>query len=308
MSAGKVVAGGAVGVALGTLLGFFVLAPNIDGGPDRVVGDSRDELAAATSERDTASAENDAADGIIAAAAPDLVRDALKDRPVLVVSTADADAVTVEATRTMLDAAGAVNAGDLRLTGAFTDQDNGDEVKTIAANSLPAKAKLSEDRRDPGYHAGELLGQALGEGRDGGAAASDSDRGLALGALEKGGFLTYDPDSVRPAAAVVVVTGDDDGGDGDRGSYATRMVADMATALDATTGGVVLSGGRDAADAGGALGLVRGDKAATAAVSTVDNGDRAAGRVTVVRALVEQLAGKAGSYGTAPNAAAATVK
>ena len=67
MSAGKVVAGGAVGVALGTLLGFFVLAPNIDGGPDRVVGDSRDELAAATSERDTASAENDAADGIIAA-------------------------------------------------------------------------------------------------------------------------------------------------------------------------------------------------------------------------------------------------
>jgi hypothetical protein len=28
----------------------------------------------------------------------------------------------------------------------------------------------------------------------------------------------------------------------------------------------------------------------------------------VVRALVEQLAGKAGSYGTAPNAAAATVK
>jgi hypothetical protein len=86
------------------------------------------------------------------------------------------------------------------------------------------------------------------------------------------------------------------------------MVADMATALDATTGGVVLSGGRDAADAGGALGLVRGDKAATAAVSTVDNGDRAAGRVTVVRALVEQLAGKAGSYGTAPNAAAATVK
>jgi hypothetical protein len=161
MSAGKVVAGGAVGVALGTLLGFFVLAPNIDGGPDRVVGDSRDELAAATSERDTASAENDAADGIIAAAAPDLVRDALKDRPVLVISTADADAVTVEATRTVLDAAGAVNAGDLRLTEAFTDQDKGDELKTIAASSLPAKAKLSEDRRDPGYHAGELLGQAL---------------------------------------------------------------------------------------------------------------------------------------------------
>jgi hypothetical protein len=306
VSAGKVVAGGAVGVALGTVLGFFVLAPNIEGGPDRVVGDSRDELKQVTAERDTASAENDAADGVIAAAAPDLVRDALKDRPVLVVSTADADQNAVQATRSILDASGAVNAGDIRLTEAFTDQDSGDELKTIAANSLPAKAKLSEDRRDPGYHVGELLGQALGEGRDG-AAASDSDRGLALGALEKGGFIEYDPDSVRPAAAVVVVTGDDDGG-GDKGSYATRVVADLATAMDSTTGGVVLSGGRDAASAGGALGLVRGDKAETAAVSTVDNGDRAAGRVTVVRALVEQLDGKAGSYGTAANAASATVK
>lgn len=306
MSAGKVVAGGAVGVALGTVLGFFVLAPNIDGGPDRVVGDSRDELEQVTADRDTASAENDAADAVIAAAAPDLVRDALRDRPILMVTTADADPATVEATRSILTAAGAVNAGDLHLTEAFTDQDNGDELKTIAANSLPAKAELSEDRRDPGYHTGELLGQALGQGRDG-AAASDSDRGLALGALEKGGFIDYDPDSVRPAAAVVIVTGDDDGG-GDNGSYATRMVADLATAMDATTGGVVLSGGRDAADAGGALGLVRGDKAGTAAVSTVDNGDRAAGRVTVVRALAGQLDGKAGSYGTAPNAASGTVE
>ncbi|NUT46954.1 MAG: copper transporter, partial [Saccharothrix sp.] len=50
------------------------------------------------------------------------------------------------------------------------------------------------------------------------------------------------------------------------------------------------------------VGVARADTAATSVLSTVDDADTAAGRVVVVLALREQLAGKAGRYGVAGNA------
>jgi hypothetical protein len=51
------------------------------------------------------------------------------------------------------------------------------------------------------------------------------------------------------------------------------------------------------------VGVLRADSANNSIVSTVDDVDTAAGRVTTVLALQQQLNGKAGAYGTAGNAA-----
>lgn len=304
MGAGKTTGVVALGVAVGTALGFYVLAPNVEGGPAAADSETRAELNAESDRADLATAEGDASDEVLSGLAADAVGDDLADRSVLVLATADADDEAVDDVRSLIGEAGGEDAGTLRLDASFTSPDSGDELKSLAAGSLPAGASLSEDRMDPGYHAGELLGQTLGSGRD---AASESDRAVVLGALGNAGFFSDGQDDLSPADAVVVVTGGASEGDGD-GNYSTRFVADMATALDATTGGTVLAGENGSAARDGAVGLVRADSDATENVSTVDNVNTTAGHITVVRALAGQLAGGAGAYGSASNAASATVE
>lgn len=304
MGAGKTTGVVALGVAVGTALGFYVLAPNVEGGPAAADSETRAELNAESDRADLATAEGDASDEVLSGLAADAVGDDLADRSVLVLATADADDEAVDDVRSLIGEAGGEDAGTLRLDASFTSPDSGDELKSLAAGSLPAGASLSEDRMDPGYHVGELLGQTLGSGRD---AASESDRAVVLGALGNAGFFSDGQDDLSPADAVVVVTGGASEGDGD-GNYSTRFVADMATALDATTGGTVLAGEHGSAARDGAVGLVRADSDATENVSTVDNVNTTAGHITVVRALAGQLAGGAGAYGSASNAASATVE
>ncbi|MEL4153829.1 copper transporter [Corynebacterium bovis] len=306
MKTSSAVAGLGAGIALGTLLGFFVLAPNVEGGPG---GESTQVQRSLDSERqakDKAEAKAAAADAVNRSLAGPAVKDLLRDQPVLILATDDADDRAVSATRHLFDESGAVNAGDITLTEKFTSADNGDELKSIAANSLPAGASLSENNLAPGTHIGELLGSALTTGSDGKPPASDSERAVVLGALENGGFVDYRDGTVRTAAAVVIVTGDASG-DPAHGNYGTTVVADLATAMDSRTRGVVLAGGLGAAEKDGAVGIVRGRRAAADAVSTVDDIDTTAGRITAVRAVKEQLDGHAGAYGAAANAGSATV-
>ncbi|WP_291480385.1 copper transporter [Corynebacterium sp.] len=304
MGAGKTTGVVALGIAVGTAVGFYVLAPNVEGGPAAVDSEAQSRLTAETDRADLATAEGEVSDAVLGDLAADAVGDSLRDRSVLVMATDDADEEAVDGVRALIGDAGGEDAGTLRFDPSFTSPESGDELKSLAAGSLPSGASLSEDRLDPGYHVGELLGQSLSGGR---GAASESDRAVVLGALGNAGFFAGGQDDLTPADAVVVVTGGASEGDGD-GNYSTRFVADLAAGLDATTGGVVLAGEHGAAGRDGAIGLVRADADATENVSTVDNVTSVAGRITVVRAVAGQLDGDAGAYGSASNAAAPTVE
>ncbi|WP_420098600.1 copper transporter [Corynebacterium sp.] len=304
MGAAKTTGVVAIGIALGTALGFYVLAPNVEGGPAAVDSEAQARLSEAAERADLEAAEGDASDAVLSDLAADAVGDDLDGRSVMVMATADADDDAVDAVRDLIGEAGGEDAGTLRFDASLTSPESGDELKSLAAGSLPAGASLSEDRLDPGYHVGELLGQSLSSGRD---AASESDRAVVLGALGNAGFFADGQDDLSAADAVVVVTGGASDGDGD-GNYSTRFVADLAAALDETTGGVVLAGEHGSAARDGALGLIRADADATENVSTVDNVTTVAGRITVVRAVAGQLDGDAGAYGSASNAAAPTVE
>ncbi|MDN6535694.1 MAG: copper transporter [Corynebacterium variabile] len=296
MSGPKILGGVAAGIAAGTLLGFYVLAPNVEGGPAAVDSDVQEQLDPPRAQLWAPPAGRPPDDAVLDEMAAGAVRDDLKDHSVRVVAMPDADQELVDAQRALLSDAGATDAGTLSLADDAVSQDKADAVKSLAANTLPAGAKLSEDRRDPGFHFGQVVGQALRSAGDRAKEASESDRSLVLGALDKSGFIDGGIPEVDSADAVVVVTGP-------TGGFAGTFTADLAAGLDDVTGGVVLAGDWASTTDGGALEILRADRADTEKVSTVDNADRTAGRITVVRALAQQLDGKAGSYGAAESAA-----
>lgn len=296
---GWLIGGLGFGVAAGVLLGTLVIAPNMPEGS----GPSPQELEAANVRADIAEAQAASSDSVVGELAASAVEGALADRPVLVIRTADAVGEDVAGVEKLLADAAAIDAGTLTLGEEFFSSAGADQLKAIVATTLPAGAQLSEDRLDPGLHAGEALGSALMLNPETGEEqATSEERALLLRALRDAGYLDYEDGTILPAQVIVVVTGDSDGG-GEAG-LAARNLADFVGALDSRGNGVVLAGRIRSASDTGAVGLVRANPGN--GVSTVDSVDRAVGQMAAVLSVREQLAGETGSYGSAESAEAAT--
>lgn len=292
---GWLIGGLGFGVAAGVLLGTLVIAPNMPEGS----GPSPQELEAANVRADIAEAQAASSDSVVGELAASAVEGALADRPVLVIRTADAVGEDVAGVQKLLADAAAIDAGTLTLGEEFFSSAGADQLKAIVATTLPAGAQLSEDRLDPGLHAGEALGSALMLNPETGEEqATSEERALLLRALRDAGYLDYEDGTILPAQVIVVVTGDSDAG------LAARNLADFVGALDSRGNGVVLAGRIRSASDTGAVGLVRANPGN--GVSTVDSVDRAVGQMAAVLSVREQLAGETGSYGSAESAEAAT--
>ncbi|MBC3185615.1 copper transporter [Corynebacterium sp. zg-331] len=222
--AGLVIAGLGFGVALGSALGAFALAP----------ADHTDEQAVAQAEqRAQRSADQaDASDRVVEGLAPAALAGALDQRPVLIFATADA-ADRASTVRRWLNQAGAIDAGQITLEGRFLDQEGADSLKTIVTNTLPAGAQLSEHSLDPGTHAGEALGSALMLNPEtGDPQATVEERADLLMALRDAGFLSYASGTILPAQGIVVLGGPDEG-------FAERTLESFAAALETRGNAVV---------------------------------------------------------------------
>ncbi|MEJ5996646.1 copper transporter [Corynebacterium sp. H130] len=293
---GIAVAGLAFGVAIGTAFGTYVLSPNLPGGANEESQQAVQELASAKSEAAINGAQAKAADSYIAATANETVADVLKDRPVLIFRTADADEADVKAVTELRNKSGAKDAGTITLTEKFFSADGADPLKSIVANTLPAGAQLSTTQLDPGTHGGEALGAALLLNKDNGEPlAKTEDRALLLKALRDGGFINYPDGTILPAQIILIVTGDSDGV-GEK-NFAAVHQATFAKALDKKANGVVVAGRVKTASDNGVIGQLRKDSAS--GVSTVDSVDRAFGQIATILAAREQLDNKQGAYGTA---------
>ncbi|MDU0477629.1 copper transporter [Staphylococcus chromogenes] len=298
---GGLLAGMAFGVAAGVAAGVYVLAPNLAGGAVQKDREATQQLAQARSDAAIASAQAKTADSYIGSVAEKTVDGVLKDRPVLVLATADADPEDVRNITWLLKKAGAKDSGSMRLEEKFFHQDGADVLKSIVANTLPAGTQLSTDKLDPGTHAGEALGAAMLLNKDNGNVQADNaDRKLLLSALRDAGYISYEEGTLLPAQLTIIVTGDSDGtGQAD---FSAAQLAKFAEAMDGKGNGVVLAGRVRTTAETGAIGRLR---AAKAGVSTVDSVDRSFGRLATVLAAREQLAGHTGHYGTAQSAEAA---
>lgn len=241
------------------------------------------------------------ADAFGTAVAERSVRDVLTDREVVLVTTVDAAPADRDAVTELLRSAGATVTGEVALTEAFTDPSRADQLTELTTLLLPAGVQLPT-APDAGTLAGGLLGSLLlADPQTGQPQASPEETAAVLTGLRDGGFIRS-ASQLPPAELAVVLTGGSVSGDGSGDRAGT--VARFATQLDRSGAGAVLAGPSGSAKGNGSIGVVRADTAASSVLSTVDHVGGAAGRVTTVLALAEQLEGRAGRYGTAGNAQA----
>lgn len=204
-SAGKVIAGLSFGIAAGTALGFFALAPNVPGGPVAKDSSAAQQLKDEKAARDKAEGQSAASDKVLGSVSGPAVRNLLRGTSVNLFVLPDADQANTDSLKRLIKMAGGSVNGVIELTDKALSADSGDSLKSIAANSLPAGAKLSEDKLDPGMHTGQLLGAALAAGDK---EASETDRGIALGALSNEDLIAYQGEAPKAADLALVVGGD----------------------------------------------------------------------------------------------------
>lgn len=294
-----------VALAIGVVLGSGLLSSGLVSGLRDDKTDLENEVGALQDSNNQLGEQLNSADGFDSAVSARVVRDALLDRSVVVITTPDADPGDVDGVTRSIEASGAAVTGRVSLTDSFVSAASGDDLRTRLTNVVPAGVQLRTGAVDQGSLAGDLLGSVLLlNAQTAEPQSTPEELSLALETLRSGGFIAYDNGAVAPAQLAVVVTGgNSEDGDGNRGA----IVARFAGGLDARGAGTVLAGRTGAANGNGPVAVVRADSALSTGVSTVDNVDREAGRITTTLALQEQLDGGAGRYGTGPNSTAVTV-
>lgn len=245
------------------------------------------------------------ADGGVAfeqAAGPALVRGALNGRSVLLVVASDKVAPeTVQALGALIGQAGGAVSGTIRLQAKYTDPSAAPALQSyVTGSGLPAGVTLPATA-DTAKLTAALLGQVLMiPARGGSATATSAGIASVVSGLSSLGVLTADGPSVAPAnSAIVLTAGVVDAPDADSRNAA---LVDLAAALDASGSGAVIAGDGTSTGAKGLVGVVRADRGASAAISTVDDIDVPAGQICGVLALVQERQGISGRYGSAKGA------
>ena len=166
------------------------------------------------------------------------MRGTLPSTNVVLITTADADPADRDAVLSLLNRAGATVTAQLQLTEAFTDPIRADELRSLAAQTLPTGVTLPEVQQ-VGAVAGGLLGAVLVAGADGAVVSTPEQSAAALAAFTSGGFIAV---TGTPAAgrSVIILTGGEVTGcsEGDRAA----AVSDLATELKKSAAGVVVAG------------------------------------------------------------------
>jgi len=228
------------------------------------------------------------------------VRGTLPSTTVVLITTASADPADRDAVLSLLARAGATVTAQIQLTNDFSDPARADELRTLATTTLPTGVKLPEVPQ-AGAIAGGLLGSVLIVPAAGAAAPTAEQSAAVFAALTSAGFITV---SGTPAAgqSVVILTGAQITG----GSEADKAgaVAYLANQLGQGPTGVVVAGRTGSEQPTGTVGVIRGDTALSATVTTVDDVDTSSGRIATVLGLVEQNGGGVGRYGIGANAQA----
>jgi hypothetical protein len=241
-------------------------------------------------------AQLDTTDAFEEAVAPALVDNALAGKTVLlVVTNEDVAPETVDQVTALVGQAGGAVTGTLSLKPQYSDPSTSTSLQNyVTGSGLPTGITLPEVD-DAGQLIGALLGSVLmvppgGAARDGAAISS------VLAGLSALDVLTPEGDSVAPANYAVVLTAGAFAGEDAAERNAT--VAELVSALDAAGSGAVVAGDAASAQENGLVGVFRADPGLSAAVSTVDNVNAAAGRISTVLALGRESGGTSGKYGT----------
>jgi Copper transport outer membrane protein, MctB len=294
-------------LAVGVVLGSGLLSDTLLSGLRDDKRQLQNQINALDEQKNALNEKLKSANDFDTAMAGRMVHDTLAGKSVVLFRTPDAsDDVVNSLTRVVGEAGGTVT-GVVSLTQQFVDANASEKLLSVVNSSiLPAGSQLSTTSIDQGSQAGDLLGIVLQINKNPATPpVDDTQRQTALAALRETGFVSYSDKQISAANTAIVVTGGALGDDaGNRGS----TVARFAAALAPHGSGTVLAGASGSSSGTAAVAVTRADPAMAAVVTTVDDVDAAAGRITTVLGLHDLLAGgHSGHYGTGQGATAVTV-
>jgi len=227
----------------------------------------------------------------------------LAGKSVVLVRTPDADEADIESVMDLIGRAGGSVTGTVSLTDEFVEANSAEKLDSVVNSPIvPAGTQLDTGLTEGTAQAGDLLGIVLLNAPDPAApTVDDAARDTVLATLRDTGFLRYGELS-GPADTAVVLTGGALPEDaGNRG----LSVARLASGLGRHGSGTVLAGRTGSGSGVAAVAIARADPGISGDLSTVDDVDVEAGRITVVLALQALLDGaQPGSYGAGPGASA----
>jgi hypothetical protein len=288
-------------LAVGVVLGSGFLSNTMLSGLRDETNNLHSQINGLNDQKNVLNAKLSSANAFDAQMAGRMVHDALNGKSMVIFRAPDAKDQDVEAVSKIVGQAGGSVTGTVSLTQEFVDANSAEKLRTVVNSSvLPAGAQLSTTLVDQGSQAGDLLGIALLINRDPAVPpVDDAQRDTVLAALRDTGFISFRGDGnqhVGAANAAAVITGGALGNDaGNQGV----SVARLAAALAPHGSGVVLAGRDGAADGPAAVAVARADATVTPVISTVDDVDAEAGRVTVVLGAADLInGGRTGQYGT----------
>ncbi len=283
-------------VALGIIIGTTALNEPILADIEGQVADLEEDKRSLEDRTQQLQTQLNTAQAFDEAVAPSLVGGTLAGASVLLVVTNEEIAPeSVESLAGLVQDAGGTVAGQITLLPAYSDPSNEAALQGyVTGGGMPSGVQLPE-ADDTGQLVGALLAQVLmvpPGGPDPDTAAISS----VLAGLSALDVLSQDSDSVVPADYAIVLaagafTGDD-------AADRTGSLVDLVSALDAAGSGAVVAGDALSAAETGLVGVIRDDPTFSAAVSTVDNVDATAGRISAVLALGQESEGTSGKYGT----------
>ena len=294
-------------LAIGVALGSGLLSNTVLSGLRDDKRELQNQINTLTEDRNALNEKLSAADEFDSQMSPRILRDTLTDRSVVLFRTPDAADDDVEALARLVGQAGGTVTGTVELTQQFVEANAAEKLLSVVNSPIvPAGKQLSTTSVDQGSQAGDLLGIALLISRDPKVqTVDDTQRETVLATLRDTGFITYGEQRIGAANTALIVTGGALGDDaGNRGSTVARLAAGMAP----HGSGIVLAGRDGSASGTAAVAVTRSDTALSSAVSTVDDVDTEAGRITAALALSDLTnGGRPGQYGVGQGAASVTV-
>jgi hypothetical protein len=288
-------------VALGIVIGTTQLNGPLTTNLQSQVSNLQEDKRALETQTQQLQSQLNGIGGFDEAVGPTLVADTLSGRRVvLVIDSGDVPTDVVEGVTALLGTAGATVTGSIRLTASYSDPQTATNLQTyVTGPGMPPGLTLPPTG-DTGQLVAAVLAQvlmvpALGAGTTPEQNATSS----VLAGLEQLEVLSKDTSSVSAADfAVLLTAGARTGKDAATGNTA---LVQLVTALDEQGSGAVVAGDSAATQDGGLLAAVRGDATIARTLSTVDNVDTAAGRISTVLAVASEARGTSGAYGTGKN-------
>lgn len=236
---------------------------------------------------------------------PYAVANRLTGESVITVSAPGVDGSMRSRITSALTQAGATLTGDVRLQASLLDPSQDQFLTTLTGKLTPPNRALragSGSERALALLADVLGTKPLGS-RPQQRPLSPSARARVLSAYSAANLLSISGPAPRPAALALLISAAGPSGTGDQAAAAgVSLLGEFAADLDRAATGTVATGPASAADDGGLLAEIRGDKTLRSQVSTVDSAELPNGVIATVLALAEQATGQSGSYGVAPGA------